>query len=183
MKRMRMKPTRQQTHTNRMPKTRYTRPGNPKGFPGSLIPTFVIVCIAIILCIGFLSLFKIFNPYYTISPFATDITIGEAVIGPWNYGGTDPVGNLRFYHAKNGFQTVVLPPQSGKFAAEGTYVVLLNHSPVSLEFETRTQYIIQLLTEAGTFFSLLLILPFALITGLRKSAKRKSAFRLRSRKR
>jgi hypothetical protein len=147
----------------------------------SILRTLIVFLFCLLaLSLGFWFL-RTFDPFYTLNPFVQDVTIGEPVIGPWHYGGIDGSGSLRFYH-ETGFQTVLVPANLNRFAASGTYVILLEHSPVNLLFETRGHYMIQVLLQfviglAVVVTSGLLFLKFV------TTRSRPAAFRARLRNR
>jgi hypothetical protein len=85
-------------------------------------------------------IFRALLPFYTWNPFVNKITIGEDVIGKWQYGGVDDQGRMQFY---NGFQTVKIPGGSPTFDAEGSYVVIKDHTPNTLTIQYPRAVILQ----------------------------------------
>jgi hypothetical protein len=148
----------------------------------SMIRMFLgTLILLLVLFIGYW-IFRIFDPFYSFSPFIKDITVGESVLGSWHYGGVDASGNLRFYHDTNGFQTVLIPANLGRFAADGTYVILLHHSPVSLAFETPGNYMMQMLFQSVTILAVIGVV-FLLIAQLAFRKSKGAAFRPSKQKR
>jgi hypothetical protein len=139
---------------------------------------FLFCLLALLLGLWFL---RTFDPFYTLNPFVQDVTIGERVIGPWHYGGLDDSGNLRFYH-ETGFQTVLIPANLNRFAAGGTYVILLEHSPVNLLFETPGRYMMQVLLQFATGLVVVITLGILFLKIVTTRSK-PVAFRTRSRNR
>ncbi|RIV24253.1 hypothetical protein D2Q93_07365 [Alicyclobacillaceae bacterium I2511] len=90
--------------------------------------------VAISLLIGGVVLFEVYRwwvPYASWNPLWNQVTVGQSVIGPWNYGGLNEQGYLRFY---SGFQVVLLPPTAKLFDANGHFVILEGHTPGSLTY-------------------------------------------------
>jgi hypothetical protein len=84
--------------------------------------------------------FRALLPFYSWNPFVNKITIGQDVIGKWQYGGVDDQGRMQFY---NGFQTVKIPGTSPTFDAEGSYVVIKDHTPNTLTIQYPKAVILQ----------------------------------------
>lgn len=86
------------------------------------------------LSLGLLGLFELYRwivPFDTLNPLWVEATIGQPIIDNWRYGGQDAEGYLKFYDAN---QTVLLPPDSHLFDANGWFVVIERHTPSSITF-------------------------------------------------
>lgn len=86
----------------------------------------LVVCV-----IAVFELYRWVVPFHSENPLFQEVTIGENVIDNWKYGGQDEEGYLRFY---NDQQTIVLPPSSRLFDANGQFVVIEHYSPSSLTY-------------------------------------------------
>ncbi|MCY0888121.1 MAG: hypothetical protein OWQ59_06640 [Alicyclobacillaceae bacterium] len=93
-------------------------------------PRWLIV-FGILMAVGGFELTRYIIPFEARNPLFHEVTIGEPVIEHWKYGGVDEEGYLRFY---NGIQTIVLPPGSHMFGADGTFVMLEHHNATSLTY-------------------------------------------------
>ena len=71
------------------------------------------------------------NPFEQANPFLKEVTIGQAVLGDWRYGGADAV-HLKFYDT---YQSIPIPANSKTFAADGEFVSIISHTPSTLTFE------------------------------------------------
>lgn len=96
-------------------------------------PAYWIVILVILLGFSVYELSRVIIPFETQNPLYHEVTVGEPVIGNWEYWGEDEEGYLRFYNSTRG-NTALLPPSSHMFDADGTFVVLEHHSPSTLTF-------------------------------------------------
>jgi hypothetical protein len=76
-------------------------------------------------------LYQIIVPFRSANPLWQEVTIGQPVIDGWAYGGEDAEGYLKFY---NQSETVLLPPSSHMFDADGKFVVIEGHTPSTLTY-------------------------------------------------
>lgn len=90
-----------------------------------------LVCIIVFGFIGIFELYRWMVPFDTLNPLWVQATIGQPVIDNWRYGGQDAEGYLKFYDSS---QTILLPPDSRLFDADGWFVVLERHTPSSITF-------------------------------------------------
>lgn len=86
-----------------------------------------------VVCFGILAveLYRVAIPFQSVNPLWQEATVDEPVIGNWRYGGQDEEGYLRFFDQA---QTVLMPPGSHLFGADGQFVVIEHYSPSSLTF-------------------------------------------------
>lgn len=103
------------------------RASSRRRFPGWLA-VFAVFAVLV----GLFELIRVIIPFQSINPLWQQVTIGQSVINSWMYGGEDEEGYLRFY--SSGGESVVLPPSSHLFTADGTFVVLEHYSPSTLTF-------------------------------------------------
>lgn len=86
-----------------------------------------------VVCFGILAveLYRVAIPFQSVNPLWQEATVDEPVIGNWRYGGQDEEGYLRFFDQAH---TVLIPPGSHLFGADGQFVVIEHYSPSSLTF-------------------------------------------------
>jgi hypothetical protein len=95
------------------------------------VPVFLYGISLIICALAVFELYRWIVPFHSENPLFQEVTIGEKVIDNWKYGGENEEGYLRFYDDK---ETVVLPPSSRLFDANGQFVVIEHYSPSSLTY-------------------------------------------------
>ncbi len=95
-----------------------------------MISLFAVIALVIFLIAN--TIFAL-NPFQTGNPLNSEVTVGERVIGDWQYNGENQQGQLVFY---NGYQTVTMPGNSKTFAADGEYVNIVSHTHDTLTYET-----------------------------------------------
>ncbi len=122
------------------------------------------------LIIGFFTMTTILslNPFETGNPLVTKATIGQTVIAPWQYDGTDNSGNLLFF---NGYETSRIPASAKRFSADGQFVNIASHTADTITYEPALDA--QLFNPVSIVLGVLVItsmlaLPFALGTFSRK---------------
>jgi hypothetical protein len=92
----------------------------------------LLYVISLVLCaIALFELYRWIVPFRSDNPLFQEVTIGENVIDNWKYGGEDEEGYLRFYDDR---ESIVLPPSSRLFDANGQFVVIEHYSPSSLTY-------------------------------------------------
>ncbi len=112
------------------------------------------------------------NPFETGNPLATEATIGQTVIAPWQYDGTDNNGNLLFF---NGYETTRIPAKAKRFSADGQFVNIESHTADTITYEPALDA--QLFNPVSIVLGILVItsllaLPFVLGTFSRNLGKR-----------
>ncbi len=95
------------------------------------VPMILFIIVLFASAIAVFELYRWIIPFHAENPLFQEVTIGENVISNWKYGGESEEGYLRFY---NNAQTIVLPPDSHLFDADGQFVVLEHYSPSSLTY-------------------------------------------------
>lgn len=96
------------------------------------LPGWFVVLALFAALVGLFELIRVIIPFQSLNPLWQQVTIGQSVINGWMYGGEDEEGYLRFY--SSGGESIVLPPSSHLFSADGTFVVLEHFSPSTLTF-------------------------------------------------
>ncbi|MDP9729194.1 hypothetical protein FY534_02390 [Alicyclobacillus sp. TC] len=122
-------------------------------------PRWLIV-LAIISATFIFEIMRWIIPFESRNPLYQEVTIGEPVIAEWVYNGVDEEGYLRFFNRLDD-QTVVLPPDSHLFGADGRFVVLEHHTPTSLTYAEPiealpTRWILVILGLIAAFVALIL---------------------------
>jgi len=144
------------------------------------------IALALFLLFAFTMLISI-NPFQTGNPLASEATIGENVIGSWQYDGENAEGKIVFY---NGYESVAIPADSKTFAANGEFVVIDAHTPDTITYESAIDS--QLLNPLSLTAVVLILLfffavPFGVMRANRrigmKRARRAHPFHVRPRKR
>ncbi len=143
----------------RMKLNRYRTNSRKSGKKIRLILVFEFALISVLVIILLFSL----NPFQSTNPLASIATIGENVVGAWQYDGENAQGNLVFY---NGYEPVTIPADSKTFAADGEFVVIESHTPNSITYESTLEAeLFNPLSVTSIILILLLImtLPFILV--------------------
>ncbi|MDQ0191367.1 hypothetical protein JI721_08570 [Alicyclobacillus cycloheptanicus] len=99
--------------------------------PRRRLPGWLLLLALLAVAIGVFELIRVIIPFQSENPLWQEVTVGQPVIDGWLYGGQDEEGYLRFY---NQSQTIVLPPSSHMFDADGQFVVIEHYSPSTLTF-------------------------------------------------
>lgn len=140
--------------------------GNNKAAKITLLLAFVL------LPLFFLTLlFFSVNPFQTGNPLASEATIGQNVVGSWQYNGENG-GKLVFY---NGYDSVSIPADSKAFAADGEYIRIESHTPDTITYESAldAELINPLSLTIGVLFLLFLMALPLVVLQLNQKTRRK----------
>lgn len=134
----------------------------------SVLLFLFIISISLLISILLFSM----NPFQTLSLTTSEATIGENVIGSWQYNGLNSQGQLSFY---NGYEPAYIPANSKKFSADGEFVLIISHTPDTLTYESAFDAEIFNKKSIISVISILLfimILPFWLFISLNKERQK-----------
>lgn len=138
----------------------------------------LILAIALVIFLIANTIFAL-NPFQTGNPLMSEVTVGERVIGDWQYNGENQQGQLVFY---NGYQSVIMPGNSKTFAADGEYVNIISHTHDTLTYETAlNSELINIKSIAAVLllFLLLIMMPFVINRYNRRTRQRSASTKRR----
>ncbi|MCF8563860.1 hypothetical protein LLE49_03780 [Alicyclobacillus tolerans] len=141
-------------------------PGRFRSRSARRLPSRAAIALFVVAAALAIEVFRIAIPFHTVNPLYQEATVGQPVIDGWMYGGQDEEGYLRFY---NQGQTIVIPPSSHTFDANGQFVVIEKFTPNSLVFAQPYDAIPVPWLLAG-FGVVLIVMGFAM-NHLRKNRK------------
>jgi hypothetical protein len=98
----------------------------PKMLPVWVLGAVILVALALLY-----ELYLTIIPFHSRNPLWHEVTVDQPVIGDWLYGGQTEGGYLKFYNHSG---SVVIPPSSHTFDADGKFVVIEHYTPSTLTF-------------------------------------------------
>jgi hypothetical protein len=96
-----------------------------------LLPAWLLGAVILLSLVLLYELYLTIIPFHSKNPLWHQVTVGQPVIGDWLYGGQIESGYLKFYNHSG---SVVIPPSSRTFDADGKFVVIEDFTPSSLTF-------------------------------------------------